>query len=214
MKAMPSFARRCKMACISCLEPMSTPTVGPLSTSTSGCRPAIWPARCAAGCRPESVKQAFPGSGVAMASSFTQRSISARRFARSSTPAPLARRSISEMTTLSAMERGKNRPSLKRSSGTKPMRASMASCGLLRRTSLPSLYSAPLSAGRMPNRDSASSVRPESRRPVTPRISPLRRAKDTSSKKPVRPSPLASSTGSLERFCGVKSLSSNSRPVM
>ena len=57
-------------------------------------------------------------------------------------------------------------------------------------TGFPSTVTVPLVAGRTPNRASAISVRPEPSRPVTPRISPSRTEKLTSSKAPGRVEPL------------------------
>ena len=79
-----------------------------------------------------------------------------------------------------------------RSSVRKAMPASIATPGLRMAISLPSMAIAPEVAGVTPNSVSATLVRPEPTRPAKPRISPLRRSKETSRKRP-------SSAGSAPR---------------
>ena len=73
-----------------------------------------------------------------------------------------------------------------RSSVRNAMPASIAVPGFLIAISLPSIAIVPEVAGVTPNRVSATLLRPEPTRPAKPRISPLRRSKEMSRKRPSR----------------------------
>ena len=193
---------------------MSTPTVGPFRISTSGLHANHFASTMRCWLPPDSVEQALLGSGVAMASSFTHFSTSARCRLRSTTPMLPDSLSISEMTMFSEMGCGRKRPSLSRSSGTRPMPASMASPGLSMETFFPFIHISPPPIFRRPKSASESSVRPESSRPVMPSICPGFKSKDTSSNAPGIDRRLTSSTGLSASNVGLNFTSSNSRPVI
>ena len=81
------------------------------------------------------------------------------------------------MEIFSLQSRQRIRPSVLRSSVTKPMPALIASSGLRITASLPSMNTRPASFGSMPKMARAVSVRPAPTRPQIPTTSPLRASK-------------------------------------
>ena len=118
MTAMPSAASSRRIEWIVNFEPISTPTVGPLSISTSGLVASHLARTTFCWLPPDSVLTALPGSGVAISRSDTQRACSAAMAFLLTPPRALVKSDSSEITMFSPMERDRNSPSVRRSSGT------------------------------------------------------------------------------------------------